>query len=185
MYREPCTQVLSRDYRSKICNFIYTVFKIQIFIALDGFSMTNTFEWVQPSPVTGQWFVKVSKFSYCKLNLCSQQVLISSHLTYWNASSLFLVCLYLFWVVFVVSLLFCFVFVCCCFFFLRSSYCRVSVNKDHTLYALYINPNTFVGLVGKVRKKLSPKGGREGGFRKKHAQCARRAWGSNPGPAAC
>ena len=29
------------------------------------------------------------------------------------------------------------------------------------------NPNTFVGLVGKVRIKLSPEGGRKGGWRKK------------------
>ena len=29
------------------------------------------------------------------------------------------------------------------------------------------NPNTFAGLVGKVRKKLSPEGGRKGGGRKK------------------
>ena len=47
------------------------------------------------------------------------------------------------------------------------------------------NPNTFVGLVGKVRIKLYPEGeGREGG-EKKRAQRARRARGSNPGPAAC
>ena len=48
-----------------------------------------------------------------------------------------------------------------------------------------INPNTFVGLVGKVQKKLSPEGGRQGGWRKKRTQRARRARGSNPGPAAC
>ena len=30
-----------------------------------------------------------------------------------------------------------------------------------------LNPNTFVGLVGKVRIKLSPEGGRKGGWRKK------------------
>ena len=35
-----------------------------------------------------------------------------------------------------------------------------------------INPNTFAGLVGKVRKKLSPEGGRKGGWRKK--ACAAR-----------
>ena len=29
------------------------------------------------------------------------------------------------------------------------------------------NPNTFGGLVGKVRKRLSPEGGRNGGWRKK------------------
>ena len=46
------------------------------------------------------------------------------------------------------------------------------------------NPNTFAGLVGKVRKKLSPEGGRKGGWRKKRTQRARRARGSNPGPAA-
>ena len=49
----------------------------------------------------------------------------------------------------------------------------------------HINPNTFAGLVGKVRKKLSPEGGRKGGWRKKRAQRARRTRGSNPGPAAC
>ena len=51
------------------------------------------------------------------------------------------------------------------------------------------NPNLttgFTGLVGKVWKKLSPKGGRKGGWRKKkRAQRTRRARGSNPGPAAC
>ena len=31
----------------------------------------------------------------------------------------------------------------------------------------FINPNTFVGLVGKVRIKLSPEGGRKAGWRKK------------------
>ena len=48
-----------------------------------------------------------------------------------------------------------------------------------------INPNTFVGLVGKVRKNYLPKEeGREGGG-KKRAQRAHRTQGSNPGPAAC
>ena len=46
------------------------------------------------------------------------------------------------------------------------------------------NPNTFAGLVGKVRKNyLRKEEGREGG-EKKHAQRARRTRGSNPGPAA-
>ena len=61
-------------------------------------------------------------------------------------------------------------------------------NKSvHVAYILwnYINPNTFAGLVGKVRKKLSPEGGRKGGGEKKRAQRARRTRGSNPGPAAC
>ena len=49
---------------------------------------------------------------------------------------------------------------------------------------VYNNPNTFAGLVGKVRKKLGMEEGMEGG-EKKHAQCACRARGSNPGPAAC
>ena len=49
----------------------------------------------------------------------------------------------------------------------------------------WINPNLTAGLVGKVRKKLSPEGGRKEGWRKKRAQRARRARGSNPGPAAC
>ena len=34
------------------------------------------------------------------------------------------------------------------------------------------NPNTFAGLVGKVRKKLSPEGRRKGGWRKR-ARAAR------------
>ena len=55
--------------------------------------------------------------------------------------------------------------------------------KIHTF--MYFNPNLPVGLVGKVQKKLSPEGERKGGWRKKRAQRARRAWGSNPGPAAC
>ena len=50
---------------------------------------------------------------------------------------------------------------------------------------MFVNPNTFVGLVGKVHKNYLPKeAGREGG-EKKHAQRACRAWGSNLGPAAC
>ena len=53
------------------------------------------------------------------------------------------------------------------------------------MLVVYNNPNTFAGLVGKVRKKLSPEGGRKGGWRKKCAQRARRTRGSNPGPAAC
>ena len=32
---------------------------------------------------------------------------------------------------------------------------------------ILVNPNTFVGLVGKVQKKLSPEGGRKGGWIKK------------------
>ena len=48
-----------------------------------------------------------------------------------------------------------------------------------------LNPNTFVGLVGKVWKNyLLKEEGREGG-EKKRAQRARQAWGSNLGPAAC
>ena len=47
----------------------------------------------------------------------------------------------------------------------------------------HINPNTFAGLVGKVRKKLSPEGGRKGGGRKK----ARAARPPDPGlePGTC
>ena len=37
---------------------------------------------------------------------------------------------------------------------------------------LKINPNTFAGLVGKVRKKLSSGGGRKGGWRKKISRSA-------------
>ena len=62
----------------------------------------------------------------------------------------------------------------------RAQWKGENYSTDH----LY-NPNTFVGLVGKVRKN-SPEGGRKGGWRKKkHAQRARWAQGSNPGPAAC
>ena len=47
------------------------------------------------------------------------------------------------------------------------------------------NPNTFAGLVGKVRKNyLRKEEGREGG-EKKCTQPARRTRGSNPGSAAC
>ena len=48
---------------------------------------------------------------------------------------------------------------------------------------MYNNPNTFVGLVGKVRIKLSPEGGRKGGWRKK----ARAARPPDPGlePGTC
>ena len=50
----------------------------------------------------------------------------------------------------------------------------ISKTQNRSLY----NPNTFVGLVGEVRKDYLPKEeGREGGVR--------RARGSNPGPAAC
>ena len=35
------------------------------------------------------------------------------------------------------------------------------------MLVVYNNPNTFAGLVGKVRKQLSPEGGRKGGWRKK------------------
>ena len=41
------------------------------------------------------------------------------------------------------------------------------------------NPNTFAGLMGKVRKKLSPEGGRKEGWRKKAR--TRRARGLEPG----
>ena len=55
----------------------------------------------------------------------------------------------------------------------------------YTQPVVYNNPNTFVGLVGKVWKYYLPKEeGREGG-EKKRAQRVRRAPGSNPGPAAC
>ena len=52
------------------------------------------------------------------------------------------------------------------------------------MVVVYNNPNTFAGLVGKVRKKLWKEEGREG-REKKSAQRARRTRGSNPGPAAC
>ena len=59
--------------------------------------------------------------------------------------------------------------------------------KKKLIYKISDNPNTFAGLVGKVRKKLSPEGGRKGGWSKnlKRAQRARRTRGSNPAPAAC
>ena len=60
---------------------------------------------------------------------------------------------------------------------------RVAVALSHS--SLTVNPNTFVVLVGKVRKNYLPKEeGREGGG-KERAQLPRRARGSNPGPAAC
>ena len=43
------------------------------------------------------------------------------------------------------------------------------------------NPNTFVGLVGKVQKKLSPEGGRKGGWRKKSDLKAHAARPPGPG----
>ena len=46
-----------------------------------------------------------------------------------------------------------------------------------------LNPNTFVGLVGKVRIKLSPEGGRKGGWRKK--VCAARPLGPGLEPGTC
>ena len=53
------------------------------------------------------------------------------------------------------------------------------------MLVVYNNPNTFAGLVGKVRKNyLRKEEGREGGENKR-AQRARRTRGSNPGPAAC
>ena len=43
----------------------------------------------------------------------------------------------------------------------------------YTQPVVYNNPNTFAGLVGKVRKKLSPKGGRkEGRVEEKSAHSA-------------
>ena len=53
----------------------------------------------------------------------------------------------------------------------------------YTMLVVYNNPNTFAGLVGKVRKKLSPEGGRKGGWRKK----ARAARPPDPGlePGTC
>ena len=53
----------------------------------------------------------------------------------------------------------------------------------YTMPVVYNNPNTFAGLVGKVRKKLSPEGGRKGGGRKK----ARAARPPDPGlePGTC
>ena len=52
----------------------------------------------------------------------------------------------------------------------------------YTQYILcLINPNTFVGLVGKVRKKLSPEGGRKGGWRKKARAACPLGPGLEPG----
>ena len=48
------------------------------------------------------------------------------------------------------------------------------------------NPNTFAGLVGKVRKKTISRRRKEGRVeKKKRAQRARQTRGSNPGPAVC
>ena len=59
-------------------------------------------------------------------------------------------------------------------------------NNTKKSYDHLINPNLTVGWVGKMRKKtyLPKEEEREGG-EKKRAQRARRARGSNPGPAAC
>ena len=51
------------------------------------------------------------------------------------------------------------------------------INRIHRVNN-FINPNTFVGLVGKVRIKLSPEGLRKGGWRKK--ACAVRPSGVTP-----
>ena len=65
---------------------------------------------------------------------------------------------------------------------------------DHTLFSQVknisvscFNSNTFTWVVGKMQKKLSPEGGREGGAKKKkkHAQGTHRGQGSNPGPTVC
>ena len=53
----------------------------------------------------------------------------------------------------------------------------------YTMLVVYNNPNTFAGLVGKVRKKLSPEGGRKGGWRKK--ACAARPPDPGLKPGAC
>ena len=45
----------------------------------------------------------------------------------------------------------------------------------------WLNPNCFAGLVGKVRKKLSPEGGRKGGWRKKARAAHPRGPGLEPG----
>ena len=60
-----------------------------------------------------------------------------------------------------------------------------ALEDENVIVIRTYNPNLTTDLVGKVRKKLSPKGGRKGGWRKKRAQRARRARGSNMGPAAC
>ena len=54
---------------------------------------------------------------------------------------------------------------------------------NECLLSTSFNPNTFAGLVGKVRKKLSLEGGRKGGGRKK----ARAARPPDPGlePGTC
>ena len=59
------------------------------------------------------------------------------------------------------------------------------MDTKNIVHIMCFNPNTFAGLVGKVRKNyLSKEEGREGGG-KKRMQRARRTRGSNPGPAAC
>ena len=51
----------------------------------------------------------------------------------------------------------------------------------YTMPVVYHNPNTFAGLVGKVRKKLSPEGGRKGGWRKKGCATRQPDPGLEPG----
>ena len=50
-----------------------------------------------------------------------------------------------------------------------------------TKLVVYNNPNTFAGLVGKVRKKLFRKGGRKGGWRKQARAACPRGPGIEPG----
>ena len=46
---------------------------------------------------------------------------------------------------------------------------------------LFINPNFFAGLVGKVWQKLSPEGGRKGRWRKKARAARQQDLGLEPG----
>ena len=55
----------------------------------------------------------------------------------------------------------------------------------YTMPVVYNNPNTFAGLVGKVRKKLSPEGVKEVQGGEKSARSAPAGPRARPGPAAC
>ena len=67
--------------------------------------------------------------------------------------------------------------------FLSLLYCSILKAFKMRFYII-INPNlttSFTGLVGKVRKKLSPEGGRKGGWRKKTRAARPPGLGLEPG----
>ena len=56
--------------------------------------------------------------------------------------------------------------VCVLLVFMCTSSKLLLTGVNVQFFKTMFNPNTFVGLVGKVRIKLSPEGGRKGGWRK-------------------